>query len=127
MLIWKIFLIKKYLIALELRSQLSESIVDGNMKLIAVRVSNEDVSLIGNIDSIRKIGVWSGTNSTDELSAFVNYYNAMAFEIANVVMIAENRDVRRFAHVIGTFYKKKKEKKLKIGRKAFFCVIVSPI
>ena len=104
-----IFNKKKYLIALELRSQLSESIVDGNMKLIAVRVSNEDVSLIGNINSIRKIGVRSGTNSTDELSAFVNYYDAVAFEIANVVMIAENRDVRRFAHVIGTFYEKEKK------------------
>ena len=91
-----------------MRSQLSESIVDGNMELIAVRVSNEDVSLIGNIDSIREIGVRSGTNSTDELSAFVDYYNAVAFEIANVVMIAENCDVRRFAHIIGTFYEEKK-------------------
>ena len=86
---------------------MSESIVDGNMKLIAVRVSNEDVSLIRNINSIRKIGVRSGTNSTDELSAFVDYYNAVAFEIANVVMIAENCDVRRFAHIIGTFYEEK--------------------
>ena len=90
-----------------MRSQLSKSIVDGNMELIAVRISNEDISLIGNIDPIWEIGVRSGTNSTDELSAFVNYYNAVAFEIANVVVIAENCDIRRFAHVIGAFCEKK--------------------
>jgi len=81
---------------------------NGDVELVAVGVSDEDVAIRRNINSVWEVGVIGASDFLEEISAIVHDDNLMAFEVAYIVYIAGtgpaevgHGQVRRFLHVFG--------------------------
>lgn len=73
------------------RLQDSTATVASNVEAISVRISDENVSSVWNVDSIREARDFLWANAALELTSFAEDCNAMSFEIANVEVVTYNK------------------------------------
>lgn len=72
----------------ELRLQHSISAVTSNMESVSMAISNQYVTSIRDINSIRETRDLFTANATLELTSFIEHSNAMAFEVTHIEVIA---------------------------------------
>jgi len=75
-------------------------VVDGDVELVAVRVSDEDVASVGDVNAVGEAGDVIGADLAQQLAVLVDNYNVVVPEIANVKVPLENPDVRRLLHEV---------------------------
>ena len=90
-----------YLRADEIRNELATSIINSHVKLVAMRIANKDVSRVRDVNAVGKIGDGSASNTSQKSATLVHDDHGMPFEVANVVLLIEDGNVRRLGHVVG--------------------------
>ena len=90
-----------YLRADEIRNELATSIINSHVKLVAMRIANKDVSRVRDVNAIGKVGDGSASDASQKPAILVHDDHGMPFEVANVVLMIEDRNVRWLRHVVG--------------------------
>lgn len=86
--------------ALELGDEVAFGREYGHVEAVAVRVADEHVALVRDVDAVREVGDVLAADSAHEAAVFVEHDDAVAFEVAHVVLVAPDGDVRWLAHVV---------------------------
>lgn len=63
---------------------------DGDVEPIAVRVADQDVAGVRNIDAIRKIGEILAAYATQKVTLLAEYHHVVALEVAHVKLLSCN-------------------------------------
>jgi len=79
--------------------------VDGDVELVPVGVTNQDVAGVRNVNSVRETSHLLRTDLPQQLTFGGDHYYIVVPEVAHVIVALENTDVTWFFHEVRTFVK----------------------
>ena len=87
---------------LELRGVVGVLVVDADVELVPVRVSDQNVTGVGNVDAVGKAGHVVVANFAQQLALLAHHDDVVVLEVADVVVPVVDTDVRGLLHEVGT-------------------------
>ena len=70
----------------------------GYVELVSVRVPDEDVALVRDVDAVGEGRDGLAADAAKELAFLTHHHDAVALEVADVELATEHGDVRRLGH-----------------------------
>ena len=89
--------------ALELWDERPLAVEHGHVELVAVRVPNEHVALVADVDAVGKAGDGLGADPAQEVTVLGEDDDRVALEVADVVLGPVDGDVGGLRHVVRAF------------------------
>ena len=73
------------------------------MELVSMRISDENVSGVRNVNSIWKIGDGLATDSPKKIPIFMHHHDAVSLEVTNIIFMPKYGNVRGLGHIFRAF------------------------
>jgi hypothetical protein len=70
------------------------------METIAMRVPDENIASVRNVDTVRKVGYTFATNSSQEMTFVAKNHHIVTLKVANIKFLAVYGNIRRLPHKV---------------------------